>query len=462
MTQPLPELPIAWYGDDFTGATDVLEVLALAGLKAALFLRLPDPELLARFPGLQAVGLAGDARSRSPEWMDATLPTIFGSLGRLGATLIHYKVCSTFDSSPRIGSIGRALDLGRKALGTTSPVPIIVGAPALRRYSVFGHLFATVGDETFRLDRHPTMSRHPTTPMTESDLRRHLALQSKASVALFDLLALSSDDYRQAMRRLMAGHPDAVLFDVADHQSLRRCGELIWHELREARFAVASSGLEYALTEYWISEGLLPQRGAVARPASVDHIAVVSGSCSPATAAQIRHVESLGWDSQQADPRLLADERTCKSEIDRLEAGAAAALDRGNSVVIHTARGPDDPRVKQFEAWLGSAIGTSSRETNVAVGAALGRVLDRLVDRFKLRRIVVAGGDTSGAVGAVLGIDALTLIAPTSPGSPLCQAHSAKSTVDGISVVFKGGQVGGADFFESVRLGRAATTTRRY
>jgi len=458
----LPGMPVAWYGDDFTGATDVLEVLSLAGLNSALFLRVPDPALLARFPGLQAAGIAGDARSRPPEWMDANLPAVYGALGKLGPTLVHYKVCSTFDSSPRTGSIGRALDLGREAFGTAGPVPIIVGAPALRRYCAFGNLFAAVGDETFRLDRHPTMSRHPVTPMQEADLRRHLALQSSARVASCDVLTLSSDNYRSALRQMVAQNPDAILFDVVDQRSLSRCGELIWEELRGARFTVASSGLEYALTAYWKSAGLLPEHSAPPMPTSVDRIAVVSGSCAPATAAQIRHCESLGWESLAADPQRLAEVQTRGTELERLEAAATRALGRGASVVIHTACGPEDPRVSSFDSWLRGAEPMRRREANAAVGTALGTLLDGLVTRFELKRVVVAGGDTCGVASAALGIDALTLISPTSPGSPLCRAHSARASVDGISVVLKGGQVGGADFFESVRLGRTGSTTQRF
>src|ERR1700756_3224139 len=94
----------AFYGDDFTGSTDALEALAADGVRSALFL---SPESLAhleRFPGLQAIGLAGDSRSRTPEWMDARLPEIFRRLQAFGAPVTHYKVCSTFDSSPERGS----------------------------------------------------------------------------------------------------------------------------------------------------------------------------------------------------------------------------------------------------------------------------------------------------------------------------------------------------------------------
>jgi uncharacterized protein YgbK (DUF1537 family) len=113
--------------------------------------------------------------------MDAHLPQIFRALQVLQPSLCHYKVCSTFDSSPRVGSIGRALEIGQEIFASPY-VPLVVGAPALRRYCVFGNLFATVNGETHRLDRHPTMSRHPVTPMAESDLRVHLAAQTSKRI----------------------------------------------------------------------------------------------------------------------------------------------------------------------------------------------------------------------------------------------------------------------------------------
>ena len=93
---------------------------------------------------------------------------------RLGAPIAHYKVCSTFDSAPHVGSIGKAIDLAAPVLGGDWH-PLLVAAPPIHRYQLFGNLFATVDGVGYRLDRHPTVSRHPTTPMDEADVRVHLA-----------------------------------------------------------------------------------------------------------------------------------------------------------------------------------------------------------------------------------------------------------------------------------------------
>jgi len=96
-------------------------------------------------------------------------------------------VCSTFDSSPGVGSIGKAAEIGREVFGGRF-VPVVAGVPYLRRYTLFGHHFAASGDRVYRLDRHPTMSQHPVTPMAEADLLRHLAWQTGMRSALFSIL----------------------------------------------------------------------------------------------------------------------------------------------------------------------------------------------------------------------------------------------------------------------------------
>ena len=137
-------LLLAFYGDDFSGSTDAMEALALAGVPTALFLQPPSAEQLARLPDLRAVGLAGVSRSLPAGEMERELLPAFTALRKLGAPLVHYKVCSTFDSSPETGSIGRAIDLGRQIFAA-SFVPLVVGAPVLGRYCAFGNLFARSG-----------------------------------------------------------------------------------------------------------------------------------------------------------------------------------------------------------------------------------------------------------------------------------------------------------------------------
>src|SRR5262249_31676424 len=153
-------------------------------------------------------------------------------------------------------------------------VPIIAGAPALGRYTFFGNLFAAAGGEVFRIDRHPTMNRHPVTPMNEADLRVHLSRQTQKRVALRSFL-----EPRASAR----GFCDAVLLDVMDAPTLRAAGAYVWNEAKQQRtFVIGSSGVEHALAAAW---GLAPVDVPALKP--VDRVVVLSGSCSPITAGQI-------------------------------------------------------------------------------------------------------------------------------------------------------------------------------
>jgi 3-oxoisoapionate kinase len=160
---------VAFYGDDFTGSSAVMEVMTFAGLPAVMFVETPTSEQLERFRSYRAIGIAGVARAMPPSWMDAHLPGAFRALAALKAPVTHYKICSTLDSSPAVGSIGRAIDIGASIFGETPGLanwqPLVVAAPAIGRYQAFGNLFAASGDGVYRLDRHPVMQRHPVTPM---------------------------------------------------------------------------------------------------------------------------------------------------------------------------------------------------------------------------------------------------------------------------------------------------------
>lgn len=442
----LPAGPlITWYGDDFTGSTDALEVLARGGLKAILFLEQPpDGEVRRELAGVQAAGLAGISRSQSPRWMSENLPGIFSWLRATGARICHYKVCSTFDSAPETGNIGRAVEIGR-AIFATRVVPIIAGAPGLRRYTAFGNLFASFGAEIYRIDRHPAMSRHPVTPMLEADLRKHLALQTSLGIGLISLPEMLGGKAARRLRELEGGC-EAALLDVFDDASLVEAGRAIWPPDDESpRFVAGSSGVEHSLIAWWRSAGALPPEEASLRPEAVDRVVVLSGSCSPATSRQIRRAMRCGYEAIAIDAASAVQSET---EIERLTGKATAALARGKSVVLYT--------------WLegaGERPGAAGGEERILFSEELGTRCGRLLRAVLLgsgaRRAVIAGGDTSSHAGRQLGLRALTFKAPLAAGAPLCQASSPDPRMHGLEVVFKGGQIGDDGFFEQARTGAA-------
>lgn len=442
---------LAYYGDDFTGSTDAMEALTAAGVPTVLFLATPGAELIARFPDARCIGVAGSSRGRSPAWMDAELPRVFSALAALGAPILHYKVCSTFDSSPDTGSIGRAIDIGTRAMpGRWSPT--IVGAPRLRRYQLFGNLFAAVDGVAYRLDRHPTMSRHPVTPMGESDLRRHLAAQTARRIELVDMLQLRGGGAEARVDALAGDDVPVVLIDVLDEESLAAAGRLVWQRRGEGLFSASSSGLQYALAAHWRELGLLPPTPSLPARSGVEAITAVSGSCSPVTAAQIAWARANGFRVERLSVARALDRDTCEAEIERVVAIATDALQRGVSPLIFSAEGPDDEAVAHFDR-LARDAGLARPEAARRIGATLALVMKRLLDRARPKRIVVAGGDSSGEVASALDIDALTVSAALSPGAPLCRAWSMNPARDGLEIVLKGGQIGPPDFFGLARSG---------
>ena len=261
----LPQGPlIAWYGDDFTGSAATMEALTFAGLPAVLFFDIPRPEQLARFPGMRGIGIAGIARSQPPAWMRAHLPPIFRSLRDSGAPLIHYKICSTFDSSPTTGSIGAAIEIGLEAFGN-GWIPLITAAPAIHRYQAFGHLFATVAGTGYRLDRHPTMSRHPVTPMHEADLGRHLAAQTALPTGVVDFVAMKGCRADAVLVQRRAEGARILSLDIVDQETLAEAGRLVWEHREPIQFVVGSQGVDYALIAHWQSRGLIPVVETAAR-----------------------------------------------------------------------------------------------------------------------------------------------------------------------------------------------------
>lgn len=454
MTSALPDgVLLAFYGDDFTGSTDAMEVMTFAGLPTVLFLEPPSDAELARFAGYRGIGIAGTARSRTPQWMDEQLPAIFAQLAALKAPVLHYKVCSTFDSSPVSGSIGHAAELGLQATGQRWAA-CVVGAPRLRRYQAFGNLFAAVDGIGYRLDRHPTMAHHPVTPMHEADLRRHLAAQTTLPTGLVDLVAMKGGRGAEALAAARA-QGGIVLLDVLDEETLRIAGELLWTQRGDGLFAAASSGLQYALTEYWRWAGLLPAAVPVADAGPAGPLLVVSGSCSPGTAQQIAWAGAHGFLEVRLDGTALIDPARDAGEIARGIAAVDAALDAGRDVIAFTATGPGDPAIEQVRA-AADAAGLDQAPAQQRLAQALGRVLAEVTHRRRLARVMVAGGDTSGFAAGQLGILALEAIMPLAPGSPLCRAHLRDDPARRLEIVLKGGQVGAADFFGRVKQGSMA------
>lgn len=425
-------LRLAYYADDFTGATDALEQLENAGVRTRLFLEPPSPATLAELHGIEAIGVAGRTRSLSTAELDAEVRPALRALHDLGAEHVHYKVCSTFDSSPDVGSIGRVVDIAAEEFAGPF-IPLLVGAPGLGRWCAFGNLFASygIGADTpaYRLDRHPSTSRHPVTPADEADLRVHLGRQTTKRVRLVDFRALdrgASNAIAMVEQTLAEEGAEVVLFDCLTKEHLQTIGAVLQHYAKSARplFSVGSSAIETALASQWG----LPSRPSVERDPPTGPVLVMVGSCSPVTAAQVAAAKQVGFAVVEIDARRIAvaDDSVAEEAAEVV----AEALSTAPGAIVSS--GGDGAHGDSLDASL--------------LGRTLATLYRRVKEQSPLALTVVAGGDTSSYAARSLGIVSLSFHAPLTLGAPVCRALSGDPLVDGGLFVFKGGQVGRPDF----------------
>ena len=451
-------LLIAYYGDDFTGSTDALEFLSRAGIKTMLFIEAPTPEKLANFSDLQAIGVAGMSRALSPVEMEEELTPVFTQLAKLNPRHVHYKVCSTFDSSTTLGSIGKAIDIGFKVF-KSKYVPVLVAAPILGRFMFFGNLFARMGigsdGAIFRLDRHPSMSKHPVTPADESDIRLHLAKQTEKTIGLFDILALHQ---YQKQAQEIEFDKEIILFDAVEQKDLITIGEIIEKtaDKESTTFSAGSSGIEMALGAYWQQSKIL-KTNQNWETAKVDGpILILSGSCSAVTSKQISFAIENDFAEIAIDTASFAKQITSSALDENIQFLHQTATDYalqvieqiqlGKNTIVHTSLGNDDKRVIETDKlFINKRFDKST--TAKLYGTLLGLIARFVAEKTSLKRIIVAGGDTSSYAARAMEIEAVEMIAPLSPGAPLCKAFAPNSSINNLQIAFKGGQVGKEDFF---------------
>jgi uncharacterized protein YgbK (DUF1537 family) len=416
---------VAFYGDDFTGSTDALAQFSRCGLRSVLLVKLPPVDELRKLASeYDVIGVAGIARSLAPDEQEAEIRPILTALRDLGPRVVQYKICSTADSSPTLGSLGRALEVGRSIFGA-AVVPVLAAQPELGRYTVFSHHFAAEAGTIHRLDRQPTMANHPATPMTESDLRLHLAAQTNLRIGAIHLTAY--DDL--AAVGLPSTELDVVILDALTDDDLRAAGRAVVAAGTGAPvFAMGSGGLSRALAMELTQGGDSP---AVAGDGLTTgegdrHVLVVSGSQSARTREQIERAAVAGWEVLQ-----LGDGVVAQQVVLFLRAGVPG-------VVVHSGR----------------SEGRSATEVLGSLARELAEVVSVVSRGTDVRRFVIAGGDTSGSVLRELGVTALELV-PTSdrygPGVALCRTVATDPVLDGLEVLLKPGQLGAPDLFETIR-----------
>ncbi|MEO6358886.1 MAG: four-carbon acid sugar kinase family protein [Ferruginibacter sp.] len=450
-------LKLAYYGDDFTGSTDVMESLALMGIPTVLFMEPPTTEAIKNFgfknkifahQQPQVVGVAGVSRSFSPEQLRHNLPDIFNKIAAWNADYFHYKICSTFDSSPQTGSIGLAIDIAAKYFESKF-IPLLVGMPRLNRFVVFGNLFARVNGATYRLDSHPTMSKHPITPMDESDLLRHLKKQSDRKSTLIDVLALDGNELSLSdtfNKLIQEADGKIIFFDTLNERHFNTIGNLLSNTTttptHKNQLIVGSSAVEHAIFHQTVSENKQPL--LIEPVGKADKMLVMSGSCSPVTAGQIQFAKQQGFHTLAIDPLQLLNDCSRNTEEEKIWRTAVELLEKKVPVIIYSALGPDDTSVADVKNISGG---------QERLPSLLGNLLGRIVENTHTERVLAVGGDTSGKIILQLQISALEFLMPVAPGAPMCLSHSANPAMDNLQIILKGGQNGDETFFKKAYLG---------
>lgn len=421
---------VAFYGDDFTGAAENLAQFHRHGLRARLYIEPADPARVRdEAAGLDVVGIAGIARSCSPAEMRPLLQHAFSLFAGLGVRFVQYKICSTFDSAPEVGNFAVAMEEAR-GFWPDALVPVYPATPDFGRYTAFATLFSRHRGEILRLDRNPALAAHPSTPMTEADLRRHLAGLGAIDAQAVMLPELNDDIAALVEARGTNGCP--VVIDTVDNDQLARVGSALWRlALRHRLFCLAAQGLPQGM-----GPAIAAERGREPPQQEVPDWGqglVLSGSCAEQTAVQLDAVERAGWEMIALPVERLQQEADAAAVAEEVGPSLIAALAAGRSVAAYTARG---------RATRDFAPGRAA-----AVGSLLSLLFRRAVAETGLRQAIFAGGDSTSHAVRRCGARALEIAASAGRQANHCCRLVSDDALDGVRVVLKGGQAGGDDFF---------------
>ncbi|MBH0238494.1 3-oxo-tetronate kinase [Methylobrevis albus] len=406
--------------DDFTGATDLASTLVAGGMRTIQVIGVPDGPLPA---DADAVVVALKSRSIAADAAVAQSRAALAALRAAGCTRIFFKYCSTFDSTDA-GNIGPVTEALMAALGAGFTVAC-PAFPTNGRTVYKGHLF--VGD---RLLSESGMENHPLNPMRDPDLVRVLGRQTVARVGLIEHTTVAAGPAAITARAgdlAAAGMPIAIADAISDADLMA-----LGAAFAALPLLTGGSGLALGLPAAYRVAGMLgPTRDAAALAVPAGHAAVVSGSCSKATNAQVAAWQAEGRPAFRIDPLALGDGDAL---VDEAVAFALPRLGDG-PVLVYATDTPDG--VKAAQARLGPEA------SGALVEAALAAIAGRLVDAG-VARLVVAGGETSGAVVEALEAQQLRIGAPIDPGVPWTTTESRGRP---LALALKSGNFGSTDFF---------------
>lgn len=407
--------------DDFTGGTDLASTLVRGGMRTVQMIGVPAD---GGVPEADAIVIALKTRTVEPSLAVEESLAALEWLKTAGCEQFFFKYCSTFDSTPQ-GNIGPVAD----ALADALDVKLTIACPAFPengRTVYNAHLF--VGDV---LLSESGMRNHPLTPMTDANLARVLQAQTKEKVGSINLATVSegSESIMRAFDSVVADGVRYAIVDAVVDENLHAIGTA----LKDHRLVTGGSGVALGLPENFRASGKLRSNVTTASelPPITGNAVVLSGSCSIATNAQVKH-----WTDSR--PSFQLDALELAKGDDTIDSAIAWASERINEepVLIYGSASPDT--VKHAQKLLGV------ERAGALMERALATIASALVRCAGVRKIVVAGGETSGAVVKALNVSALRIGAPIDPGVP----WTIGSGNEQIALALKSGNFGTVDFFE--------------
>lgn len=411
-------LMLGCIADDFTGATDLANTLTRQGMCTVVLLGVPRDDLAP--PDADAIVVA--LKSRSIPAADAVRLSLAALewLKRAGARQFYFKYCSTFDSTDA-GNIGPVADALRERLCE----PFTIACPAFPtngRTVYDGHLF--VGRE---LLSESSMRDHPLTPMLDASLVRVLQRQTRSRVGLvpFDVVDQGPDAIGAAMAALQAQGYHCAIVDALTDPHLFSIGTAC----ADMKLLTGGSGLALGLPNNFRRQGWLKRRSGGGLPHVEGAALVLAGSCSAATQRQVAAMKAQ-CESFELDPSVLAAQSDpCAKALKWAKARLGAA-----PLLIYSTAAPEQVAASQQQ--LGR------EHAGELVERTLAKIAQSLV-AAGVRRLVVAGGETSGAVVTALGIGGLRVGSEIDPGVPWTVSLSD----DPVALALKSGNFGTDDFF---------------
>ena len=398
--------------DDFTGATDLANNLVRSGMRVVQTVGVPDGALNAE---VDAVVVSLKSRTIDPHLAARESVRALEWLRSQGAQQFYFKYCSTFDSTAK-GNIGPVTDALMDALATDFTIATPAFPDAGR--TVFkGYLF--VGDV---LLHESGMQDHPLTPMKDPNLVRVLQAQTRHRVGLIDykVIAQGEDAIRARIAVLKAEGVGIAIVDALSNEDLHRLGKA----LDGMPLVTAGSGVAIGLPANF---GIQPNPAASSLPSAQGLQAVISGSCSRATNGQVADFIARGQPAFVLDPLKLLND---PGQIDLALTWAAQRLE-GGPVLIYSTAQPEALKAVQEQIGV--------QRAGELIEQALAKIAKGLVE-LGVGQLVVAGGETSGAVVQALGMEQLQIGEQIDPGVPWCAGR-------GIHITLKSGNFGTPDFF---------------